>query len=161
MIIGVIGASDANKSLKEIARQVGREIARRGATLACGGLGGVMEAACEGAREEGGLSIGILPGFDAGDANKYVDLPIVTGLSYARNLVLVRTSDALIAVGGGYGTLSEIAFALKLNKPVIALDSWKVSDKIISAFDAEDAVTKAMELAAASPRPVVTRKVRS
>lgn len=147
MIIGVIGASQAETELLEVARQVGRELARRGIRLVCGGLGGVMEAACRGAREGGGVTIGILPGNDKRDANKYVDIPVVTGLSYARNIVLVRTSDALIAVGGGYGTLSEIAFALKLGKPVVALNSWKVSEEIVTARDAEEAVTLAISMA--------------
>lgn len=145
MIIGVIGASDADNNLRRTAREVGREIARRGAVLICGGLGGVMEATCQGAKEEGGLTIGILPGFEKGDANPYVDIPIVTGLSYARNLIIVRTADGLIAVGGGYGTLSELAFALKLNKPVVAINSWPVSDKIRQARDAKEAVSLIFE----------------
>lgn len=146
MIIGVIGAGQASAALRKIARQVGQEITRRGATLACGGLSGVMEAACQGAKEEGGLTVGILPGFDKSGANRFVDIPIVTGLSYARNLVLVRTSDAIIAVGGGFGTLSELAFALKLGKPVVAIDSWSVSDKIVPAKDAVEAVELAIKM---------------
>lgn len=147
MIIGVIGAGQASPALRKIAKLVGQEIARQGATLACGGLAGVMEAACQGAKEEGGLTIGILPGSDKSEANRFVDIPIVTGLSYARNLVLVRTSDAIIAVGGGFGTLSELAFALKLGKPVVAIDSWAVSDKIITAKDAVEAVALAVKMA--------------
>lgn len=147
MIIGVIGAGQASPALRKIARLVGQEIARQGATLACGGLAGVMEAACQGAKEEGGSTIGILPGSDKSEANRFVDIPIVTGLSYARNLVLVRTSDAIIAVGGGFGTLSELAFALKLGKPVVAIDSWAVSDKIITAKDAVEAVALAVKMA--------------
>lgn len=147
MIIGVIGAGQASPALRKIARLVGQEIARQGATLACGGLAGVMEAACQGAKEEGGLTIGILPGSDKSEGNRFVDIPIVTGLSYARNLVLVRTSDAIIAVGGGFGTLSELAFALKLGKPVVAIDSWAVSDKIITAKDAVEAVELAVKMA--------------
>lgn len=147
MIIGVIGAGQASAALRKIARQVGQEIARRGATLACGGLSGVMEAACQGAKEEGGLTVGILPGFEKSEANRFVDIPIVTGLSYARNLVLVRTSDAIIAMGGGFGTLSELAFALKLGKPVVAIDSWSVSDKIVTAKDAVEAVELAIKMA--------------
>ncbi|HSV30954.1 MAG TPA: TIGR00725 family protein [Atribacteraceae bacterium] len=127
-IIGVIGANRANEDLLETAYDLGRELARRGAILVCGGLGGVMEAACRGAKELGGLTLGILPGREAGQANRYVDLPIVTGLGEARNFVLVLTAQALIACGGGPGTLSEIAFALQNEKILAGIRTWTIVD---------------------------------
>jgi uncharacterized protein (TIGR00725 family) len=105
---------------------VGRELGSRGAVLVCGGLGGVMEAACSGAKEAGGTTIGILPGSDRSAANEHVDFAIPTGLGEARNALVVRAADALVAVGGGYGTLSEIAFALKAGKRVVGLGSWDI-----------------------------------
>jgi uncharacterized protein (TIGR00725 family) len=144
-IIGVIGSSLAKGEAYDEAIEVGRLVAERGATVLTGGLGGVMEAACKGAREAGGQTIGILPGFDTRDANPFVDIPIVTGLNHARNIIVVRSSDALIAVGGEYGTLSEIAFALKLGKPVIALGSWDVGERIKKAGSSREAVDMAFE----------------
>jgi uncharacterized protein (TIGR00725 family) len=129
-----------------VAEAVGRLLAEAGAALICGGLGGVMAAACRGARSAGGPTIGVLPGFNAGDANPYVDIPIVTGLGEVRNLVIVRTAAAVIAVGGEFGTLSEIAFALKLGRPVIGLGTWELaregrpSQAIVTAETAEEAV---------------------
>ena len=105
---------------------MGRELAARGAVLVCGGLGGVMEAACRGAKDAGGRTVGILPGTDRAAANPFVDTAIPTGLGEARNALVVRAADALISVGGGYGTLSEIALALKAGKPVVGLDSWDI-----------------------------------
>lgn len=105
---------------------MGRELGSRGAVLVCGGLGGVMEAACRGAKEAGGTTIGILPGSDRSAANAHVDFAIPTGLGEARNALVVRAADALVAVGGGYGTLSEIAFALKAGKRVVGLGSWDI-----------------------------------
>jgi uncharacterized protein (TIGR00725 family) len=109
-----------------VAEQVGRELGSRGAVLVCGGLGGVMEAACRGAKDTGGTTIGILPGSDRSAANAYVDFAIPTGLGEARNALVVRAADALIAVGRGYGTLSEIAFALKAGKRAVGLGSWEI-----------------------------------
>src|SRR3990172_5795987 len=120
IVIGVIGAGEADDKQRGLAREVGEEIGRRGAILISGGLGGVMEAACQGAKSAGGTTLGILPGFDRTEANPYVDVAVATGMSHARNLILVRSCDALVAIGGGFGTLSEIAFALKLEKPVVA-----------------------------------------
>jgi uncharacterized protein (TIGR00725 family) len=105
---------------------VGALVARRGAVLVCGGLGGVMEAACRGAREEGGTAVGILPGLDRGAANAFVDVALASGLGEARNALVVRAADALIAIGGAYGTLSEIALALKGGKRVIGLGTWEI-----------------------------------
>jgi hypothetical protein len=149
--IGVIGESVASKRSIDLAYRVGREIARMGAILVCGGLGGVMEATCRGAREEGGLTVGILPGEDPGEANPYVDIPIITGLSHGRNIIVVRSSQAIIAIGGSYGTLSEIAFALKLGIPIIGLNTWNSLSKdqrslpIIHLDDPVEAVLRAIK----------------
>ncbi len=110
-----------------MAREVGMEIARRGAILVCGGLGGSMEAACRGAKEKGGLTIGIIPFYEKRQANEYVDIVIPTGLGHARNNLVVATSDGVVGVGGGWGTLSELAIAVKMGKPVAALGSWSAS----------------------------------
>ena len=148
MFIAVIGARKCDKKTYALAEQVGRELARRGATVVCGGLGGVMEAACKGARRAGGRTIGILPGKNHRDANPYVDIPIVTSLGEARNSIVVRTARAIIAVGGEYGTLSEIAFALKFGIPVIGLGTWRIarSNKRVQIIQARDA-KQAIELA--------------
>jgi uncharacterized protein (TIGR00725 family) len=109
-----------------VAEEVGRLLARRGAVVVCGGLGGVMEAACRGASRAGGTTVGVLPGLDRGAANPFVSVAVATGLGEARNALVVRAADALIAVGGAYGTLSEIALALKAGKPVIGLGTWEI-----------------------------------
>ena len=123
-MIGVIGAGACSDEIYELARQVGMGIAKTGAAVVCGGMGGVMEGACRGAYEAGGQTVGILPGPDKAQANPYVALPIVTDLGHARNVLIVRSSDMLVAISGGYGTLSEISIALKLGKPVIGLGTW-------------------------------------
>jgi uncharacterized protein (TIGR00725 family) len=144
--IGVIGAGQCSQETGLVAEAVGREIAKQGAILVCGGLGGVMEASARGAQQVGGMTIGILPGFSSEDANPFITVPIVTGLSHARNVLVVRSSQALIAVEGGYGTLSEVAIALTLGKPVIGLDTWDVSREIIMVATPEEAVKKAIHL---------------
>jgi uncharacterized protein (TIGR00725 family) len=132
---------------------VGQRLAKQGVALICGGLGGVMEAACKGARSAGGLTIGILPGDDRHAANAYVDVPIVTGMGYARNAIVVKSAQAIIAIDGSYGTLSEIAFALQAGIPVVGLDTWSLSlhgqmdDALIPAQNAEEAVKKAVDAA--------------
>lgn len=126
MRIGVIGSGGSHPTWDEWAERVGRGIAEAGAVLVCGGLSGVMAAAARGARKAGGATIGILPGTDAEEANPDITLPIPTGLGEGRNLLVVQSSDLLIAVGGGAGTLSEIGFALKLRKPLILLGSWEI-----------------------------------
>ena len=129
MMIGVIGGdSSAPQAVLPLAEGVGREIAKRGHVLVCGGRGGVMEAACRGAREAGGHTIGILPGPDRTAANAYVEFAIVTNLGAARNALVALSADALIAVAGSYGTLSEIALALDHGKPVVGLATWRISD---------------------------------
>jgi uncharacterized protein (TIGR00725 family) len=140
-IIAVIGGRRTEKSLLKEAEEVGRLIARRGATLVCGGLGGVMEAASRGAKSEGGLTVGILPQNDSKEVNQFIDVPIATGLGVGRNVIIARSADALIAVGGEYGTLSEIAYALQMGKPVIGIKTWDIKG-ISYAKDAADAVDK-------------------
>ncbi len=150
-VIAVIGGNAPDAASAQLAEAVGREIARRGAVLVCGGLGGVMEAACRGAVTEGGFTVGILPGADRGAANPHVRLPIVTGIGYARNAVVVGSARAVIAVDGSYGTLSEISFALQAGIPVIGLGTWEISrsgqpdDNIVRAETAAEAVTLAFE----------------
>jgi len=144
--IGVIGAGQCSKEIEQLAEEVGKEIARNKATLVCGGLGGVMEASAKGAKQEGGNTVGILPGVSFEDANPFIDIPIVTGLSHARNVLVVRSSHVLIAIEGGYGTLSEIAIALKIGKPVVGLRTWKISDEIITVETPQEAVKKAIDL---------------
>ena len=152
-IIAVIGGGSCNQEEAKLAEEVGRELAKRGAALVCGGLGGVMEAACKGASAEGGVTIGVLPGDNRNAANPYVQIPIVTNLGYARNVAVVKSGQAVIAVGGNYGTLSEISHALQSGIPVIGLGTWTIArngqeDKaIIRAKSAAEAVEKALEAA--------------
>jgi uncharacterized protein (TIGR00725 family) len=130
LCVAVVGSAECSDRVAELAREVGREIARRGALLVCGGRGGVMEAACQGAKAEGGITVGILPGGDRHGANPYVDVPVATGLGEARNAVVVSTADVIIAVSGGYGTLSEIALALRMGRPVVGLHTWELHHEI-------------------------------
>jgi len=125
--IAVIGGKQPSKEEAKIAEEVGRELAKRGVALVCGGLGGVMEAACRGAQSEGGVTIGILPGENRQAANPYVQIPIVTGMGYARNVAVVKSAQAVIAIGGSYGTLTEISHALQSGIPVIGLNTWSLS----------------------------------
>jgi uncharacterized protein (TIGR00725 family) len=151
--IAVIGGGQCTKKEARLAEEVGRELARRGAVLVCGGLGGVMEAACRGAGAEGGTTIGILPSEDSHTANPHVQIPIATGLGYARNIAVVRSARAVIAVGGSYGTLSEIGHALQGGTPVIGLETWSLSrngrndNSIIPAKSPAEAVDRALDLA--------------
>ncbi|NLV24475.1 MAG: TIGR00725 family protein [Deltaproteobacteria bacterium] len=144
-MIGVIGASHPSPAGYRLAVEVGRLIASHGAVLVCGGLGGVMEGACRGCREAGGETVGILPGDDARHANAYVSLAIVTNMGHARNVILAHTAAALIAVEGEYGTLSEMAVALKLGRTVISLGAWPGLPGVIYVEDAATAVRKALE----------------
>jgi hypothetical protein len=145
VVIAVIGGRRVEKRLLREAEKVGRLIARRNCVLICGGLSGVMEAVSKGARAEGGTTVGILPHDHKKNANKYIDIPIVTGLGIGRNVIIARTADAVIAVGGEYGTLSEIAFALQMEKPVVGIETWDIKG-IIRADNAEDAVTKVFDI---------------
>jgi uncharacterized protein (TIGR00725 family) len=148
--IAVAGAGDCSATTAEIAADVGRRIGKAGCALVCGGLGGVMEAACRGAKEAGGLTIGILPGSDPASANPFVDVPVATGLGEARNALVARCCDSLIAIEGGFGTLSEIALALKMGKVVVSLGSWELpmpsGAKFLSAASPEEAVRLATAL---------------
>ncbi len=125
--VAVVGPLSASESDRSIAEEVGRRLALARAVVVCGGLGGVMEAACRGAKSAGGTTVGLLPGEDRAAANPWVDVAVATGLGEARNVLVVRASDALVAVGGGYGTLSEIAFALRAGKPVVGIGTWDVA----------------------------------
>ena len=151
--IAVIGGGRCSYEESVLAEVVGRELARRGVVLICGGLGGVMEAACRGAAIESGLTIGILPGIDPASANPYVQIPIATGIGEARNIAVVNSAEAVIAIGGEFGTLTEIAYSLRSGIPVIGLNTWSLSKKgeestsIIMAEDAVDAVEKAISMA--------------
>lgn len=140
--IGIIGGSRPSPGHLELAFEVGRLVAQRGGVLICGGLGGVMEAAAKGAKQAGGLTIGILPGSDRGEANPYIDIIIATGMGYARNALVALNSDSLIAVGGEYGTLSEIAFGRIYNKKIVALNSWEIPG-VIQARTPEEACSLA------------------
>ncbi|MGQ9617514.1 MAG: TIGR00725 family protein [Candidatus Aminicenantia bacterium] len=141
--IGVIGGNEVNSRIYSIAYEVGSEIARHGFILVCGGLGGVMEAVAKGAKENGGITIGILPGIYMEDANKYIDIPVPTGISYARNMLVVLNSSVVIAINGRYGTLSEISYANIFGKKVIGLETWEI-DGVIKAEDPQDALKKAI-----------------
>jgi len=152
--IAVIGAGDAPPEVLELALEAGREIANRGALLICGGRGGVMEAAARGARERGGHTVGILPGYDRDSANPAIEFAIATGMGEARNAIVVASADAVIALAGEGGTLAEIGFALKLRRPLVALRSWRQLEGLHRADTAAAAVTLALELAQRpSPRP--------
>lgn len=153
MMIAVIGGNDAPQEAVHLAEKVGREIAERGHTLICGGRGGVMEAACRGAAGAGGHTIGILPGPDRIEANSFVEFSIVTNLGAARNAIVVLSADAVIAIDGSYGTLSEIALALVHRKPVVGLSTWRISDDLgVEDTRVERAKTpkEAVELAVAA-----------
>ncbi|AKG53709.1 hypothetical protein DGWBC_1054 [Dehalogenimonas sp. WBC-2] len=148
--ISVIGASKATAADLKVAEEVGRELAEHGVAVVCGGAGGVMEAVCRGAVEAGGLTIGIIPGEHREQANPYVQIPIVTGLGYSRNSIVAKSGQAVIAIGGSYGTLSEIAFARISGIPVIGIETWQLSrcgetdDFIIRATSAYEAVAMAI-----------------
>jgi uncharacterized protein (TIGR00725 family) len=150
--VAVVGAGAARADEEQTAEEVGRRLAEAGAIVVCGGLGGVMEAACRGAKAGGGTTVGILPGTSRTDANPYLDIAIATGLGELRNGLVVRASDALVAVGGEFGTLSEIALALKARKPVVAVGGWELArdgvavDAIVRATSAADAVARALAM---------------
>ncbi|MEA2460773.1 MAG: hypothetical protein QOH90_950 [Actinomycetota bacterium] len=147
LYLGVVGAGDENEETDAVAFEVGAGIAKAGEILICGGLGGVMTAAARGARAAGGRTVGILPGDSRAHGNSYLDVAIPTGMGEMRNALIARAADVLIAVGGEYGTLSEIAFALKIGKPVVGLHSWSAIDGILQTESAEEAVATALRLA--------------
>lgn len=144
-LIAVIGGSTSSEADYACAEAVGRLIAENGGVVVCGGGSGVMAAACKGAKSAGGMAIGILPGSDIREANPYVTVPIATGMGIGRNIVIIRTAQAVIAVDGKYGTLSEIAYALQLEKPVFSLNSWNEIPGVQMVATPEAAVKKALE----------------
>ena len=144
--MAVIGPGDASAGVAAEAEAVGAALGAGGAVLVCGGLGGAMEAACRGAKAAGGTTVGILPGADRRAANPWVDVAVASGLGEARNALVVRSADAVVAVGGGYGTLSEIAFALKLGRPVIGVGTWDIVG-VAPAASPEEAAARALEAA--------------
>ncbi len=141
-LIGVIGGRDCSAEIYNLAFEVGQLIAQNGYGLVCGGMGGVMEAAAKGCRQEGGLTVGILPTDSSSSANPYIEIAIPTGIGIARNLMVVLAAEGLIAIDGKYGTLSEIAYALQLQKPIIGLKSWMVDPQILVAQSANEAMEK-------------------
>lgn len=156
MYISVIGAANSDQETARLAEEVGKLIAEKGAVLVCGGLGGVMTAVSKGAREAGGVTVGILPGTNRTEANPHLTIALATGLGYARNALVVQAGDAVIAVGGEFGTLSEIGFALQFGKPVIGLNTWELNrkglkDSIVAVKSPKEAVEKAFQLAGATP----------
>ncbi len=141
MNIAVIGGNTCSPRHYKIAYQLGKLIAQEGWILICGGRSGVMEAACKGAKENSGLTVGILPGYDTGDANPYLDVKLPTGLGYARNVLVVRAADVLVAIDGHYGTLSEIAFAFNEEKVVFGIETWKIKG-VVAVSSARSAIAK-------------------
>ena len=144
-MIAVVGAGSCDGDTAERAHRVGRLLAQRGAVVVTGGGGGVMEAAARGVRDGRGTVVGVLPGDSRRDGNQYLSIAIATGMGEARNAVIARTCDAMIAVGGEYGTLSEMALALKMGKRVVSLGSWDVDERILRVSSPEQAVGAAME----------------
>lgn len=156
MLISVVGGNEGDADALQAAYEVGRAVAARGHILVCGGRGGVMREACRGARDAGGMTVGILPGDDLSDANEFLDVPVVTGMGSGRNIIVARTANALIAIGGAYGTLSEIAFGLMLGRPVVGLGTWELRDAagreppVVRVQAAEDAVATCEAMASAT-----------
>jgi hypothetical protein len=144
--VAVVGPGEATEREVEMAGVVGRLLGEAGAVLVCGGLGGVMAGACRGARSAGGVTVGILPGTDRRAANEWVTVAIPTGLGELRNGLVVRAADAVLAIGGAYGTLSEIALALKTGVPVVGIETWEI-DGVEAAANPEEAVTRVLSLA--------------
>jgi uncharacterized protein (TIGR00725 family) len=145
--IAVIGAGKCAKKLKDQAYAVGQAIADENAVLICGGLKGVMEAAAKGAKEAGGTTVGIIPGNNRSDANPYCDIVIPTGIGEARNVIVVQSADAVISLHGKFGTISEMAFSLKLKKPLVSLVKWDMLPEVITIPDPVKAVKEACKLA--------------
>ncbi len=144
--VSVVGPGEATPAQMEAAERIGRRLAAAGAIVVCGGLGGVMAAACRGAASAGGLTVGILPGSDRKGANEWVQVAVPTGMGELRNGLVVRAADAVVAVGGAYGTLSEVALALKTGVPVVGVGTWTI-DGVEQVESPDDAVGRALELA--------------
>ena len=168
VFISVVGESHTSPEIARLAEEVGAEIAKAGAVLVCGGLKGVMEAASKGAKSNGGVTIGILPGSKREEANPYIDYPIVTGIGYARNKLVIKSGHVVIAIGGSYGTLSEIAFALGYEIPVVGIRTWQMihhsgqmDKKINYACSAKEAVEMAIKLAKEAKPPEEAREYKT
>ncbi len=144
--VSVVGSGTATGELYEKAREVGQLVAEKGGMVVCGGRSGVMEAAARGATEVGGVAIGILPDEDREKANEYLSYSVATGTGHARNLAVVCSGDVVISVGGEYGTLSEVGLALKVGRPVVALESWDLGEHVAVASSPEEAVGAAFGL---------------
>lgn len=145
--IAVVGGGRCGTRTATVARALGRELARAGAIVVCGGRGGVMAAVARGAREAGGTVVGVLPGYGRGEGNRWLTIALPTGLGHARNVLVVAAADAVIALPGASGTLSEIALAGVLRRPVVALGAWRHVGGIVQAHDARDAARRAVGLA--------------
>ena len=149
--VAVCGAGEATDEEMARAEEVGRRLAQAGAILVCGGLAGVMDAAARGAESAGGVAVGLLPNEDRDGASRHLTVALPLGMGEARNALLVRVADAIIAIGGGWGTLSEIAFAMKMGKPVVALDTWDISERgepvdgLVHVSSPEEAVAAVLE----------------
>jgi uncharacterized protein (TIGR00725 family) len=148
-IIAVCGGAQIDALTADLAEAVGLALARAGAIIVCGGLGGVMEKSCQGAKQGGGVTIGIVPGPDTRVANQYVDVPIATGMAQGRNAVIVHTADGVIALPGSYGTLSEISLALNMAKPVVTVGSWCPIPNVTTYASPDEAVTGILSAVAA------------
>lgn len=148
-MIAVVGAGKCSKKLRDQAAQVGTYVAQQGGIIVCGGMGGIMEGAARGAKEAGGLTIGILPTDNPADANEFIDIIIPTGFGEARNIMVVRAADVVVAFPGRYGTLTEMGFALHAGKPVISVNAWRLGEEILHIPDPLEAARKAIELATA------------
>ena len=146
-VIAIIGAGKCSKKLYDIAAEIGRYVAENGGVVLCGGLGGIMEGAARGAKEAGGTTIGIIPSENKADANQFIDHVIPTGFGQARNVLVVRAADAIVALPGKFGTLSEMAFALVSGKPIISVQAWKLGEEILQVEDPIEAARIAMDLA--------------
>ena len=154
--VAVVGGGSPDADAASVAREVGAALAKSDATVVCGGLGGVMEAVCEGAKAAGGRTVAFLPGTQRAEANRFVDVALPTGMGEMRNMLVVRAADAVIAIDGEFGTLSEIAFALRIGKPVVGIATWglvkegRASDAVVVATTPAEAVERALALAGAT-----------
>lgn len=151
-VIAVVGAGKCSKKLRDMAAEVGKYVAENGGVLICGGMGGVMEGAARGAKEAGGTTIGVLPTESKDDANEFIDYVIATGIGDARNLIVVRSADAVVALPGKYGTLTEMAFALLAEIPVVSVSAWKLGEEVEQFDDPVKAAAAAMKMAGAAKK---------
>ena len=146
-VIAIIGAGKCSKKLCDMAADIGKYVAENGGVVLCGGLGGIMEGAARGAKEAGGTTIGIIPSENKADANRFIDYVIPSGFGEARNVLIIRSADAIVALPGKFGTLSEMAFALISGKPIVSVQAWKLGDEILQVDDHIEAAKLALELA--------------